>query len=123
MNEGNGTGGGFDGRSSQARGPGAGGEIRNEGGGFDMGLFLEDHDQKGDAQEAKEEGAVFFGNEMDIRLDDGDGDGQNRQEDFDGQALQAERRQQERDPVACAGDGQAEDEEGRQENDEAFPAP
>ena len=88
-----------------------------------MGLFLKKHNQKGEAQGAQKECALFFGNEMDLQLDDGDDDSQDSQEDFDGHALEAERRQQECDPVACTSDGETEDEEGRQEDDEAFPSP
>lgn len=88
-----------------------------------MGLFLEEYNQKSETQGAQEERALLFRDEMDMQLDDGDCDRRSRQEDFDGHAFEAERRQQESDPVTCAGDGETEDENGRQEDEEAFPSP
>ena len=88
-----------------------------------MGLFLEEYKQKRETQGAQEERTLLFGDEMDMQLDDGNRNGRGRQEDFDGHAFEAERRQQESDPVTCAGDGETEDENGRQEDEEAFPSP
>ena len=88
-----------------------------------MGFFLEADKQHGEAEDAYEDGALLFRNEMDTVLDDGDHDGNDHQEDFDRQALKADWRQQICYPITCACDGQAEDHECRQENDEAFPTP
>lgn len=88
-----------------------------------MGFSLEADKQEGEADGAYENGALFFRNEMGMALDDGDHNGNDHQEDFDWQALKADWRQQICYPITCACDGQAEDREGRHENDEAFPSP
>ena len=88
-----------------------------------MGFFLEADKQDGEAEDTYEDGALLFRNEMDTVLDDGDHNGHDHQEDFDWQALKADWRQQIGYPITRACDGQAEDHEGRQENDEAFPSP
>ena len=80
-----------------------------------MGFFLEADKQHGEAEDAYEDGALLFRNEMDTVLDDGDHDGNDHQEDFDRQALKADWRQQICYPITCAGDGQAENQKGRQE--------
>ena len=88
-----------------------------------MGLFLKDHNQEGETQGAQEERTLLLGDEMGMQLDDGDRDGQGCQDDFDRHATEAERREQECDPIAGAGNGETEDKEGRQEKDETFPSP